>query len=286
MPPPDQILALPPLPPRPIDGHKGTFGRVLVVGGSEDMLGAPVLAGAAALRMGCGLAQIAVPRSILPAALSAVPELVGLGLPKTGGKKELADAAAKADAIVVGPGLGQQPAAAARLMQLIALTKPLVVDADALNLLAQHRTWPRTFRAPAILTPHPGEMQRLAKLLGRSDVPSDQPGRIDIATRAAQTFGQIVILKGHRTIVTDGRRYYINTTGDSTLAKAGSGDLLSGMIASLLAQNMPPFEAAILATHLHGLAGQLAGQRLNPRSALARDILDSLPQALATLDLR
>src|SRR5690348_8172026 len=128
-----RITQLPPLPPRPADGHKGLFGRVLVVGGNERMIGAPSLAGKSALRMGAGLVQIAVPRTILSAALAITPELIGLGLTATPVPKDLVESAEKADAIVIGPGLGQSPAALARLKRLVRLAKPMVVDADALN---------------------------------------------------------------------------------------------------------------------------------------------------------
>jgi NAD(P)H-hydrate epimerase len=273
----------PPLPPRPVDGHKGLFGRVLVVGGSETMIGASVLAGTAALRMGAGLVQIAVPRSILSACLSITPELIGLELdPRS--TSELARRARDADAIIVGPGLGQSPTARARVLQLIRLDKPIVLDADALNILAAQKRFP-TIRARAALTPHPGEMKRLAHHLGKSvDVPSDEPGRIDLAVRAATTFGQTIVLKGHRTVVADAGRVYVNTTGDSSLSKAGSGDVLSGMIGCLLAQRMDPFDAACCAVHLHGRAGELAGQALGRRCVLARDVIERLPEAISEVD--
>src|SRR4051812_19874433 len=149
-----RTTVIPSLPPRPKDGHKGLFGRVLVVGGNDGMIGAPVLAGTAALRMGSGLVQIAVPRAILPYALSITPELIGLALGKAAGKDQLLDAGEKADAIVIGPGLGQTPEALARLTRLARLDgKPMVVDADALNLLAKQKRWPGFFKAHAVLTP-------------------------------------------------------------------------------------------------------------------------------------
>src|SRR3954471_3272777 len=144
--------SLPPLPPRPEDGHKGLFGRVLVVGGNDGMIGAPALAATSALRMGAGLVQIAVPRSILSACLSITPELIGLGLGKAAGKDQLLEAGEKADAIVIGPGLGRTPEAMARLQRLIRLEKPMVIDADGLNLLADLKTWPKYFKASAVLT--------------------------------------------------------------------------------------------------------------------------------------
>jgi NAD(P)H-hydrate epimerase len=278
---PDRITTVPPLPPRPADGHKGLFGRVLIVGGNDGMLGAPSFAGQSALRMGSGLVQIAVPRSILQFCLSITPELIGLGLGKSSAKDALLEAGEKADAIVIGPGLGQTPEAEGRLLRLVRLDQPMVVDADGLNLLAKMKRWPRFFKARAVLTPHPGEMKRLGKLIDRTgDVPSDDDGRIDLATAAASAFGQVVVLKGHRTVVTDGQRVYLNETGDSSLSKAGAGDVLSGIVGCLLGQQMEPFDAAIAGVHLHGLAGEIAGAKVGRRCALAREVIDAIPEAV------
>jgi NAD(P)H-hydrate epimerase len=272
---------LPELPPRPDDGHKGLFGRVLVVGGSEDMIGAPVLAGTAALRMGSGLVQVAMPRSVLAAGLSVTPELIGLGLERSSGRERLLKACEAADAIVVGPGLGQSPEAGKYLTELIRIEKPMVIDADGLNWLAGQRRWPGMFKAQAVLTPHPGEMKRLGKLLGREDVPKDDAGRLELAGEAARAFGQVVVLKGHRTVVTDGEVAYVNKTGDSSLAKAGAGDVLSGIIGCLLGQGVNRFEAAVMGVYLHGWAGELAGKRRGKRSVLARDVIEALSEAIA-----
>jgi NAD(P)H-hydrate repair Nnr-like enzyme with NAD(P)H-hydrate dehydratase domain len=127
-------------------------------------------------------------------------------------------------------------------------------------------------------------MGRLAKLIGRSKVPADDEGRIEIAAQASRAFGQIVVLKGNRTVVTDGARVYLNHTGDSSLSKAGTGDVLSGIIGALLAQKMDRFDAACSAVWLHGTAGQIAGRRLGMRSVLAREVIDSLPSAIADLE--
>src|SRR5436190_110522 len=166
----ERIESPPLLPPRPVEGHKGIFGRLLVVGGNDAMIGAPVLAGTAALRMGAGLVQIAVPRAVLAAALSITPELIGLSLSGANAKGLLVGVEA-ADAFVIGPGIGQKPDAKSRLMRLIGIDKPAVIDADALNLLSREKRWPAQFKAKAVLTPHPGEVKRLAKLLRRSEVP-------------------------------------------------------------------------------------------------------------------
>jgi NAD(P)H-hydrate epimerase len=279
------------LPPRPHDGNKGTFGRLLIVGGNDEMIGAPVLAGMAALRTGAGLVQIALPQSVLPAALSICPELIGMGLTGNANQK-LLEMAGKADAMVIGPGLGQSAAAGKRLLALTALDKPAVIDADGLNLLSAMKKWPTSkFKARAVLTPHPGEMRRLAALLPKNEagpwaeskepIPSDENARIDVAMHAARRFGQVVVLKGHRTVVTDGQRLYVNDTGDSTLAKAGTGDILSGVLGCLLAQHKEPFDAATLAVWLHGRAGELAGEARGKRSALGREVIECLPQAIA-----
>jgi NAD(P)H-hydrate epimerase len=261
------------------------FGRVLVVGGNDGMIGAPTLAGTAALRMGAGLVQIAVPRSILHACLAITPELIGLGLGKAVGKDELQRAAEMADAVVIGPGLGQTPEAEARVMRLVRLKKPMVLDADGLNLIAKQKRWPGNFRARAVLTPHPGEMKRLLPLIGRSgEVPAEDEGRMELAQLAAKKFGQVVLLKGARTVISDGERSYVNKTGDSTLSKAGSGDVLSGVIGCLMAQKVEPFEAACLGAHLHGRAGELAGKKKGRRFAVARDVLKSLSKAIRELE--
>lgn len=284
-----RITAPPALPDRPREGHKGLFGRVLIVGGSEGMLGAPVLAGTSALRAGAGLVQIAVPRAILSACLSITPELIGIGLGKapgkisanTSAKDPLLEAAEKADAIVLGPGLGTSVEANHRVQRLVRLEKSMVIDADALNLLSELDRWPAYFKARAVLTPHPGEMARLGKLIGRTDVPTDARGREEIAAVAAEVFGQVIVLKGDRTVVTDGRRVYVNMTGDSSLSKAGAGDVLCGVVATLLAQSMSPFDAACAGVYLHGRAGEIAGERLGRRCVLARDVIDALYEALA-----
>jgi len=278
-----RVRTVPKLPARAVAGHKGLFGRVLVVGGHEGMIGAPVLAGTAALRLGAGLVEIAVPRPILAACLSITPELIGIALDGRGSaadKQRLARAAEKADAVVVGPGLGQSPPTMGRVRQLLRVPKPMVVDADGLNLLASLNAWPKDIKARAVLTPHPGEMERLGKLIGREQVPEDEAGRIELVGEAARAFGQVIVLKGHRTVVSDGERVYVNDTGDSTLSKAGSGDVLSGMLGCLLGQAMEPFEAAMAAVHLHGRCGEIAGRQWGRRYPLARDVIAALPEGM------
>ena len=147
------------------------------------------------------------------------------------------------------------------------------------------KRWPtKAFKAHAVLTPHPGEMKRLARLIGRTDVPNDDAGRIDVALAAANAFGQVVVLKGHRTVVTDGSRVYVNDTGDSSLSKAGTGDVLSGILGTLLAQQMDRVEAACAAVWIHGKAGEICGSRMGRRGVLAMDVIAVLPEALGAFE--
>ncbi|GIW75329.1 MAG: hypothetical protein KatS3mg104_0392 [Phycisphaerae bacterium] len=275
---PNRIDRLPILPPRPREGHKGLFGRVLVIGGNPEMIGAPVLAGASAFRSGAGLVQIAMPKSVLSQALTIEPELIGLALPASPEKWK--SATEQADAIVVGPGMGQSSAARTILRAVLKLPgKPVVVDADALNLLAAGEKWPSSVRSTCVLTPHPGEMKRLARIFKRTELSQTPEDRLKTAIRAAASFRQVVVLKGHRTIVTDAERYYVNNTGDSTLSKAGTGDILTGICATLLAQGFDRFDAACISVWVHGKAGEIAGQRFGQRSAMAREILSCIGEA-------
>ncbi len=273
-----RAMKLPPLPPRPVSGHKGQFGKVLIVGGSEGIVGAPAFAALAALRTGCGLAYLACDARTLPFVLTVAPEAVGI--PVGSSLAPVTKAIAECDAVVVGPGLGQTSLSAKLLKSALKSKAPLVIDADGLNLIAAGKVKLQREPRTAVLTPHPGEMSRLARLFGNGQTPSDYEGRLEIAAAAARHFSQVVLLKGEKTVITDGIRYAINNTGDSTLSKAGSGDILSGVIGTLLAQNVDPFEAAWLGAHYHGLAGEVAGQTFGMRSALARDVINSLAQAL------
>ncbi len=283
------ILDLPALPPRPHDGHKGTFGRVLIIAGQKGMSGAACLSGLAALRGGAGLVFLAVPESLLPFVAGYEPSYLTIPLPEdTHGRlshqaiEALKDAVQKADAIAIGPGLGQSEDLAKLVAWLsISVPKSMVLDADALNLLAKtpelldQFPMAETGPIPRILTPHPGEFSRLI----------DQPireierDREALAAEFAERHNIVLVLKGHRTIITDGHRLAINTTGNSGMATGGTGDVLTGLITALLAQNMPPFYAAHLAAHLHGLAGDLAGKDLTEPALIASDLPKYLPQA-------
>lgn len=266
------------LPDRKKDGHKGTFGRVLVVGGSAGMIGAPVFAATAALRIGAGLVQIAVPKSILSNALVLTPELIGIDVAAS---RDLAEACQLADVLVVGPGLGSAATALNRVAKLLSLDKPIVLDADGLRALSSTAANYRSIRANLVMTPHPGEMARLMRFPEGELVPASRDGRIETALACAKKHAQVVVLKGHESIVTDGHRIYFNSTGNTSLAKAGTGDVLSGMIAGLMAQGLARFEAASLAVLLHGRAGEIAGRRLGERSVFASDVLIAISDAIA-----
>lgn len=273
-----RTYVVPQLPPRPADGHKGTFRRLLVVGGSPEMLGATVFASTAALRSGLGLVQFALHRELLPHALTLLPEAVGHALDERSDKRLLADVE-RADAAVVGPGMGVTAVGRRRLLAVLRADLPTVVDADGLTLLAKERKLPKR-KSPLVLTPHPGEMQRLGARFKQTEIAEGDEARIALATEAAKAYGATVILKGARTVVADGEQVFVNTISDSSLAKAGTGDVLAGVTGTMLAQLGRPFDAAVLAVHLHATAGVVAGERLGPRSTLARDVLDALPEAI------
>jgi NAD(P)H-hydrate epimerase len=273
-----RLTSIPPMPARPVQGHKGTFGKLLVLAGSEGMVGAGLFCSLAALRLGCGLVYLATPRAALPIVLSHAPEIVGLPLPAA--DKTFTRMLASASALAAGPGIGISAQSMTRLRRLLASGVPCVVDADGLTLLAQGKIKAPQIKSPLVLTPHPGEMAKLSRWLRLGEVSDDEHARVELAGEAARRLGQVVVLKGYRTVITDGQRYRINESGDTSLAKAGTGDVLTGMVASLLAQGMPPFDAASLAVHLHGVAGETAGRRLGPRSVLARDVIDSLHAAI------
>lgn len=277
------------LPPRPLDGHKGSFGRVLVVGGSVPYTGAPALAALAAYRAGAGLVTLALPRAIHGTVAALVPEATFLPLPEVDGHIAasagplVTAAGSGAQALLLGPGLGSTVASEAFVAALLAgwnASARWVIDADGLNLLARHPETLAQLPPGSVLTPHPGEM---ARLLGLSTAVI-QADRFSIARAAALEWGQVVVLKGAFTLVAapDGR-VSVNPFATPALATAGSGDVLAGLAAGLLAQGLAPFDAAVLATWLHGSAGARWAQEHGPRGALARAIADGLPAAMQAL---
>jgi ADP-dependent NAD(P)H-hydrate dehydratase len=281
----EEVATLPALAPRPADSNKGTFGRVLVVAGSRGMTGAAVLCGSAALRGGAGLVRVAVPAGVLPIVAAGNPCYITVPLPDddegrlaTAAAEELVRLANDNTVVALGPGLGQSPALTFVVSAVLARSRtPLVLDADGLNVLAGRADRLRGKAGPLIITPHPGEFARLAGV----DIPTVQANRRDLAARFAAEHGLIVVLKGHGTIVSDGRRVYRNSTGNPGMATAGSGDVLTGLIAALLGQGLEPFDAAQLGVWLHGRAGDLACEELGQAPLIASDLLQFLPRAFS-----
>ncbi|MBR5134530.1 MAG: NAD(P)H-hydrate dehydratase [Clostridia bacterium] len=267
--------------PRPADGHKGTFGRVLSVCGSYGMAGAAMLCGKAALRCGVGLLDMAVVKSIYPIVASQLWEAVFHPLDETANGAlsrraydELSCVSATANAVVVGCGLSRDPETAELLKRwLPTVTSPLVLDADGLNIASEHIVLLKAIQAPLVLTPHPAEA---ARLLGLS-VAEVQRDRAAAAKRLSATFGAVVVLKGHRTLVAlPSGELYINMTGNAGMATGGSGDVLTGVIAALLAQGMPPYDAARAGAYYHGLAGEAAAKAKGSRAVSAWDVCGCL----------
>ena len=279
-----KILSIPRLARRKTDSHKGDFGRVLIVGGSRGMIGAPALAASAALRAGAGLVKMALPKSIQLTCASLEPCATSLALPETAAGTFAAPAIAKIaaaardhDVLAVGPGLDKSPALTKLLAAVIGLAnKPVVIDADGLNNLCQVRDWPKKARARLVLTPHPGEAKRLWAGLKKSAWPKS---RRDAALELARSCRQTVVLKGAGTVVTDGSRVYVNKTGNPGMASGGTGDVLTGVIAALIGQGLDVFDAAVLGVYLHGRAGDLAAEMTGQVSLTARDLLEVLPDA-------
>ncbi len=303
------------LPDRPPDGHKGSFGRAAIIAGSVNYTGAAALAGEAAYRVGAGLVTMAVPQAIYPVLAAQMRETTWLLLPHDMGVINAAaldvlrEELGEVQALLLGPGLGREEPTAAFVRDMLQgerharrgsmgfrapgsaepaeaegrfpLDVPLIVDADGLNLLAGIEEWWKLLPQGTILTPHPGEMARLAGL-DREAIPAD---RIGLAVEKAGAWGCVVVLKGAFTVVAgpDGRAVIIPFATDA-LATAGTGDVLAGCIAGLAAQGLDTFDAALVGAYLHGLAGRIAGEQLTGRATIAGDVLRALPEAMGILD--
>lgn len=283
-----RIASLPSLPERPPDAHKGTFGRVMIIAGSRGMSGASVLAGLGALRGGAGLVYVAAPAGIVPIVAAYEPSYLTVPLPEDADGRIAAAAMSEiqqrfesVQAAAVGPGLGQSDdleRLVAELYEDAAL--PLVVDADALNLLSRAPSRVADHAGPRVLTPHPGEFGRLTG----ERVGSDPGERERAAAAFAAANDVIVVLKGSGTVITDGDRLAVNATGNSGMATGGTGDVLTGLIASLLSQGTEPFAAAQLGVHAHGLAGDLIAAARSGRGMIASDLLNGLCEAWIALE--
>jgi NAD(P)H-hydrate epimerase len=274
---------LPLLPERPAESHKGDFGLALVVGGSRGMSGAVAMAGMAALRGGAGLVRLAVPEPCLETVAGFEASYMTMPLPADragrialAARPKILAAAERATVVAYGPGLGRSAGLDTLGEWLYGhLPRPMVIDADGLNALAARQDTLGGPAGPRILTPHPGEF---ARLLGaeRATAADRQSAAVALAAR----WGVVVVLKGHRTFITDGARQAVNSTGNPGMATGGSGDVLTGLITALACQGLSPFDAARLGVFLHGLAGDLAADELGQEALIASDLIRYLPQAL------
>ena len=278
------------VPNRPIDANKGTMGTLLSICGSFGMAGAAILAGKAALRCGIGLEKLALPKSVYPIAAGSILESVFLPLIETADGKIsrdntelLLDEAKKSTAVLLGCGLSVCEDTKALVRGFIEnCAVPTVLDADALNCISDNPEILKKRESEIIITPHPGEMGRLCGLSAK-EVNAD---RVNVALRFAEKYGVITVLKGSGTIIASPNgRVLLNTTGNSGMATGGSGDVLAGMTAGLLAQGKNAFDCAAAAVYLHGKAGDFASEKLGKISMLPSDIIDCIPAAFKSAGL-
>lgn len=298
---------IPRLPPRKQTAHKGDAGRVAIIAGSRGMSGAAVLCGLGALRGGAGSVRVLSPQSVSPIIAAGEPcFMTGTLREDENGRAtskaflDLEDEVRWSHVIAIGPGLGQSEGVSELVNAVFQIVRgPLVMDADALNGAAAFPNWDvkwwrdrqaadlpgqaSLLKPPTIVTPHPGEMRRLWNAAGLDGayITDEDENRLRIAWEFAKTTDTIVVLKGHRTVVATMDRTFINTSGNPGMAAGGMGDVLTGLIAALLAQGMGGFEACCLAVHVHGRAGDMLAERIGPRGFLAREVADTLPTALA-----
>ena len=271
------VLSL--LPDRNPWGHKGNFGKLLLLCGSRGYTGAAFFAAMGALRSGAGLVFLGVPESIYGIEAVKLNEPVIFPLPDTGGRlsadavPEILTRLPQMDAVLVGPGLGQSEGTLAVVRAVLEKAEcPVVVDADGINVLSAHRDLLRGRKSPTILTPHDGEFARLGGVIGED--------RMAAAAALAEELGCVVLLKGHETCITDGTDGFLNPTGNPGMAVGGSGDLLAGVITALLGAGLPPLEAAACGAWLHGAAGDRCAAELGQYGMLPTDMLSALPRLM------
>lgn len=273
------------IPSRDRESHKGDFGRVLLVGGSRGMAGSISLSAVSCLRSGAGLVTAAVPDRCLETVAGFHPCIMTMPFADTEAGEFSARAEAlfcevveRFDVVVMGPGMGTGEGSQALVSRAVALEKPLVLDADALNVLGRWDGWRKQVRASIVMTPHPGEFQRLSGLGA-----GDRVGQESAAREMAAEVGCVILLKGPVTFVTDGEREYRNQTGNPGMASGGSGDCLTGLIGALLGQGLEGFQAAAAGAWAHGVAGDLAAARWGEPGMTAAELQDCLPWAIAML---
>lgn len=267
------------LPDRDKNAHKGDFGKILLLCGSRGYTGAAALAAMGALRSGAGLVYLGVPESIYAIEAVKLTEAIVLPLPDDGGKlspdalPEIRRLLSKMDAVLIGCGLGQSEGTLAAVRTVLEeFPGPVVVDADGINLLARHMDILRERHAPTILTPHAGEFARIGG--------NNEADRVAETERFAKKYGCILLLKGHETVISDGAESYVNQTGNPGMAVGGSGDVLSGIIVSLLGQGIEPLTAASCGAWLHGKAGDICAEEIGQYGMLPTDMVEVLPRLL------
>lgn len=271
------VLSL--LPDRNPWGHKGNFGKLLLLCGSRGYTGAAFFAAMGALRAGAGLVFLGVPESIYGIEAVKLNEPVIFPLPDAGGRlsadavPEILTRLPQMDAVLVGPGLGQSEGTLAVVRAVLENAQcPVVVDADGINVLSAHRDLLRGRKSPTILTPHDGEFARLGGVIGED--------RMAAAAALAEELGCTVLLKGHETCIIDGTDGYLNPTGNPGMAVGGSGDVLAGVITAMLGAGLPPLEAAACGAWLHGAAGDRCAAELGQYGMLPTDMLSALPRLM------
>ena len=282
------------MPSRPPFSHKGSYGRVLVVAGSTGMTGAAALASEAALRAGAGLVTLATPKHLNPILEGLLPEVMTLPLPETdagslavSATSTILEFAEKTKSILaIGPGLSQHPDTVSLVHQLIrenrehGLDLRMVIDADGLNALAHVKETVSFLNSEAVLTPHPGEMARLTK----TPIPTLEADRIGTAQQFASEHNVTLVFKGAPTVTSDPNgNLWVNSTGNPGMATGGMGDVLTGIIAGLMAQGISSESAAALGVYLHGLAGDITAERFGMHGLMASDVLKTVPQAIFSL---
>lgn len=274
-----------PLPKRKADGHKGDYGHVFVIAGSTGMTGAAYLAAEAAVLSGAGLVTCGIPKSLNPIMAVKLTEAMtlpledgGLGAFTLPAFARIFDFSKKADVVALGPGISQGPEIEALVKKiLIAVDRPIVLDADGINAIAREPQALLARRSPTVITPHAGELGRLLK----KDAKSIQKQRKEAAIETACRFKVITVLKGHGTVVADPKKnLYVNATGNPGMASGGCGDVLTGIIAAFIGQGLSPFDAAKFGVYVHGAAGDLAAEEKGELSLRATDILEKLPEVL------
>lgn len=273
----DQVLQL--LPKRVLNSHKGNYGRVLLLCGSRGYTGAAALAAMGALRTGAGLVFLAVPESIYAIEAAKLTEPIIYPLPDDDGSfsvsavRNVLNMLERKDAVLIGPGIGKTEGSLAVVKAVLEnFQGPVVLDADGISLLQEHKDILRERTAPTIMTPHDGEFQRIGGILTED--------RISSATNLAQNLGVIVLLKGPGTVITDASACYQNPTGNPGMATGGSGDVLAGIITALLGFGIPPLEAAACGAWLHGAAGDICADEIGQFGMLPSDMINVLPRLL------